>query len=150
MTTAVLRAPETGGTGDDAIGLQPPAQLSNGGCCMKENEKPQAFSRCGHRAQNCSVLKLPLQPRCLQDWSKFSWVWSRKCCSRARNSTRVAELKHHAERVRDLTINRRASLDRKQQPPPQPGRTYDGGEQGMERGQPVTKADVARNGLWRK
>jgi hypothetical protein len=33
-------------------------------------------------------------------------VWSRNCRSCSRNRTRVAELKHHAERVRHLTINR--------------------------------------------
>jgi hypothetical protein len=76
-------------------------------------KKPQAFSRCGHRA-NCSVMKSPLQPRRFQHWCKFSRVWSRKCCSRSRNSTRVAELKHHAERVRHLTINRWASLTREE------------------------------------
>jgi hypothetical protein len=29
---------------------------------MKENEKPQAFSRCGHRVEKWSVLKLPRGP----------------------------------------------------------------------------------------
>jgi hypothetical protein len=83
-----------------------PAQLTTPGHRMNgETKKPQAFSRCGHRAKNCSVLKSSLQPRRVRHWCKFSPVWSRNCRSCSRNRTRVAELKHHAERVRHLTIN---------------------------------------------
>jgi len=44
---------------------------------MKENEKPQAFSHCGARAKNRSVLKSPPQPRWFREWPKLSRVWSR-------------------------------------------------------------------------
>jgi hypothetical protein len=46
-----------------------------------ETERPQAFSRCGHRVKNCSVLKSPLQPRCFRHCLSFHGVWSRKFCS---------------------------------------------------------------------
>jgi hypothetical protein len=63
---------------------------------MKENETPQAFSRCGYRVKNCSVLKSPL-PGISRLVQVFGRVES-EMQFLERNTLRVAELKHVTER----------------------------------------------------
>ena len=74
-------------------------------------KKPQAFSRCGSPGSKLFGFEIPRRQPGTSRLLQVAKPVESKMLFRARNRTRVSELKHHAERVWHLTINRWALPD---------------------------------------